>query len=648
MKQTTLPLLLLAAGFHADWAEHRLFRRDDDPADFGWVKKFAAIGDSYTAGIGSGNPLGSAFLTFNGDQAYRCSRYDTSYPMIIQDEMGFEDFQYVACSGDRTGNIYEQIKDLDGDINLLIMTAGGNDLCLSSIITRCVFSPYSEEDCQDVLDIAQDNLDSIMKANFEILLDALDDKMADDSVVVFNGYAQFFNTENEDCAKEEDWTLWNPTGGAKPLTLTIERRQTFNDLVIKLNDIIRGVVDDARQDGGHKYRIGFSNWDYWPSRYVRGQYCDPASSGEYPDEGVPDLQFFKPDTRHFTSIGDDDSVRVADAEESESEAVRARSEEVDEALARSPSFRRTRNPQHLAHQRLARQGPARANCPGDKDEDLQPSGGGWIPDDIGKNFHPNELGHFTIASWALQTAVSLRAEVLGVTAPECERVDEGECYSNNPDLRAYASKSRLNERYQDFCDDVEEHYHGGEKGWEWSGTYDKGTPEETTFKIELAETTDEFDKDECLESMARIVNGCGRDDPSNPMDWKFGGRWRRGDHTYTVTPQRERPWPKDGEDGGGRSCESWYFGSIGTSYSLQGAGWANWDYGQDSLLPAIEDCVGRTITGWNFEYYDEPTEDGYEWRAHFTTPPWSNSHCFDNNKVQLLAGGWTDGCNGSG
>jgi hypothetical protein len=60
------------------------------------------------------------------------------------------------------------------------------------MIERCVFRPYDgEEACQDVIDLAKDNLDQILKGNLEQLLEALDDKMNDDSIVIFNGYAQF-------------------------------------------------------------------------------------------------------------------------------------------------------------------------------------------------------------------------------------------------------------------------------------------------------------------------------------------------------------------------------------------------------------------------------------------------------------------------
>lgn len=125
-------------------------RADDDPSDFSWVKKWAAIGDSYTAGIGSGRPLGSIFdgekldvkvktlnitlpnLEFSGHGNWYCARYDMSYPMIISRLLGsqVESFQYAACSGDRAGQIYQQAEQIEGDLDMVMLTAGGNDLCL--------------------------------------------------------------------------------------------------------------------------------------------------------------------------------------------------------------------------------------------------------------------------------------------------------------------------------------------------------------------------------------------------------------------------------------------------------------------------------------------------------------------------------------
>lgn len=53
------------------------------------------------------------------------------------------------------------------------------------------------------------------------------------------------------------------------------------------------------------------------------------------------------------------------------------------------------------------------------------------------------------------------------------------------------------------------------------------------------------------------------------------------------------------------------------------------------------------ITAWNWEYFDAPDENGYEWKTTFNTPVWVRSRCFKNNKVVLAAGGFTDGCGGN-
>lgn len=110
--------------------DHELFlRKDGDPTDYSWVKSLAAIGDSFTAGVGAGNHLGDVYHNQN---SWICSRYDLSYPMLVKSIIGpsVREFQFPACSGDRSIQIFEQVKNLKGNIDMLIMTAGGNDLCL--------------------------------------------------------------------------------------------------------------------------------------------------------------------------------------------------------------------------------------------------------------------------------------------------------------------------------------------------------------------------------------------------------------------------------------------------------------------------------------------------------------------------------------
>lgn len=513
------------------------------------------------------------------------------------------------------------------------------------MLEKCVFLPTGDTTCDSVLTIAQNNLNSILEGNLKSLMEALNPMMNDDGIVVINGYAQFFNTDNEDCATKQDWefvNLWPLNSG-----LTIARRKQFNDLVVQINTLIQEVVDDTAANTDYKWKIAFSNWDSWVYDGVSGQMCDPASTGVYPDPAQPDLQFFKPDTNIDESAHDSlkrrRDVPMAVHEENAAIWEEARKREFEAELYKSVLFNSVNERAAVKH-RLDRRSPAPPSCPGDEpDVDVQPPSVG-LPNSVAKNFHPNELGHYTIASWALQTVVDARAEVLGVSAPECPApaaIDKFTCWQGTGS-QSYATNDELNKNYVDFCDAVTRPT--GKMGWSFTKTYNKGTPDETEFLISLSDTSTLFDKTECVESMGRIINGCDGNDPKNPMDWKFGGEWVRGDYTFQVNPAGTRPWPVIQSPGG--TCKGWYHG-IYSSYTIEGYGFSDHDHGQDTLLSKAKSCVGGGITSWNFDYYDTPTKDGYEWKATFSTPIWVRARCFKNNKVQFGAGGFTDGCGGN-
>ena len=91
--------------------------------DWSWAGSIAAVGDSFTAGIGAGG-------LWNTDSA-ACARYDQSYPAVILRWLGGgRAFQFPACSGHTSVDIMNQIDSLAGGVNLALMSAGGNDLCL--------------------------------------------------------------------------------------------------------------------------------------------------------------------------------------------------------------------------------------------------------------------------------------------------------------------------------------------------------------------------------------------------------------------------------------------------------------------------------------------------------------------------------------
>ena len=310
---------------------------------------------------------------------------------------------------------------------------------------------YDGEDaCDEIINKAQTNIDTILKPNLKSILLKLNDRMAKDSVVVYNGYAQFFNTDDEaTCTEKQFWgwkrILWKHWF-ATAIPLTVARRKRFNGLVIGINNAIKEVISDVQNNGGVKYRLGFANWDKWPYEGVRGQYCDPKGKGYYPDPDQPDLQFFKRDTHYDEQRP---LKRSEDGEAFEDKAYVPTKEEMQELKDYMQNERRelyesllykSSNPRAEAlHKLNPRDAPSPPNCPGD--EAFDPSFGFGLPDAFGKNFHPNEKGHQTIAAFAIQRMVRLRAEVLGQDA-SCKLADVFRCWTKEGS-RGYANGDRM-------------------------------------------------------------------------------------------------------------------------------------------------------------------------------------------------------------
>lgn len=109
---------------------------------FPWIQSFASIGDSYSAGLGAGDRLD-----------FYCSRYAKSYPNILHTSLLGHNtnrtHQFLSCSGQTSTEILEtQVPILNNDLDLLTISAGGNDIGLSPILSNCVYQFYmaSEDD----------------------------------------------------------------------------------------------------------------------------------------------------------------------------------------------------------------------------------------------------------------------------------------------------------------------------------------------------------------------------------------------------------------------------------------------------------------------------------------------------------------------
>jgi hypothetical protein len=173
-------------------------------------------------------------------------------------------------------------------------------------------------------------------------------------------------------------------------------------------------------------------------------------------------------------------------------------------------------------------------------------------------------------------------------------LDTQTCYSSLGISRAYASAEALNNNIDDFCQDVVNNVPFMTVGWTRSKTYYPNTPEEYMMTVARSYRSYRwfsFDQHQCTDAMISIINGC--DVPvggSNPMNWKQGGKRVQGEYTYQIDIFRQnRLWPPPAKPR--QSCEGWYK-FILQHYDIYGAGWANYDWGQKSLMPVINPCCG--------------------------------------------------------
>jgi lysophospholipase L1-like esterase len=100
---------------------------------------YVALGDSYAAGplipLQTGAPAG-------------CLRSNRNYPALVAETLGMAEFTDVSCSGATTEHLAgqqgvplgvnpPQLDALTGEVDLVTLTIGGNDIGFGSIITEC-------------------------------------------------------------------------------------------------------------------------------------------------------------------------------------------------------------------------------------------------------------------------------------------------------------------------------------------------------------------------------------------------------------------------------------------------------------------------------------------------------------------------------
>ncbi|GAA2749139.1 SGNH/GDSL hydrolase family protein [Kitasatospora cinereorecta] len=192
-----LPLLLLPAAPAA---------ADPAPA------RYAALGDSYAAGVATG-PYDPA----SGD----CHRSPRGYPALWAAAHSPAAFVNATCNRAATADVErDQLPRVPADATLVTLTVGGNDLGFAEAAGACLPPLTSDTGCDRALDESERRLTEELPHRLDTLYTALRSH-APDALVVVTGYPHLLATGT---------TCWVGTDA---------RRARFAALADRLDDLTR-------------------------------------------------------------------------------------------------------------------------------------------------------------------------------------------------------------------------------------------------------------------------------------------------------------------------------------------------------------------------------------------------------------------------
>jgi lysophospholipase L1-like esterase len=140
---------------------------------------YAALGDSYSSGVGTGSYTLSS----------SCKRGVYAYPYLYTQAHPGTALTFAACSGAKTSDLLAtQIQAVTSATTLVTMTIGGNDIGFANLIYQCTLS-----DCSAALDRTRANLESTLGAALDSVYTTVKSRAAFGAKIVVLGYPRVFS-----------------------------------------------------------------------------------------------------------------------------------------------------------------------------------------------------------------------------------------------------------------------------------------------------------------------------------------------------------------------------------------------------------------------------------------------------------------------
>ncbi|KIX03421.1 uncharacterized protein Z518_06973 [Rhinocladiella mackenziei CBS 650.93] len=200
------------------------------------INSYAALGDSYAAGVGAGT------IRWPPHPDFGCGRYSDSYPRQVANHSCLKveesNFKNLACGGTASSAVLRnQVPYIRGS-DLVTITVGGNEVDFSVILNECIYHWNPTSTCDAELVKARMLIESaVLWNNLDGVISGAIKQLKPNALLLITGYARFFNEETAFC----DHATFSQT---KPLDyLTKSKRKALNQLVSMLNDVIQAMAE---------------------------------------------------------------------------------------------------------------------------------------------------------------------------------------------------------------------------------------------------------------------------------------------------------------------------------------------------------------------------------------------------------------------
>jgi len=306
------------------------------------ITGFVALGDSYSAGIGTPLPA-------DDKKENDCRQGSGAYPFLLAVDLlnitspkdnatlspepsSPSPFQWLSCTGSTTADLLSnpnsKIKSLSSSSSSSLsqidaftlspflpafatLSIGGNDLGFFDVMNACIFRFYSfySGGCDAAL-AASDA--AIRSLEFEtrltlVLIEVLDKvrwELRPDFFITVTGYARFFDAETEGCDDVSLGVWWSGDGvvrhGPK---LKRETRRRMNRLVEEVNAKLRRTVEGVNRRFGFGPGFGDGGGNGGRERVVFVDFDDVFEGHRFCEQGVEEPDYKREDTWFFLPGG---------------------------------------------------------------------------------------------------------------------------------------------------------------------------------------------------------------------------------------------------------------------------------------------------------------------------------------------------------